>query len=298
MGRAGLYRWIVVGCAAASVALFAALALHWGRPLYVWFSAESILDQRYTLPRSLVRADLSPEGIARGARLVRLAGCTGCHGPDLRGRRLSRPIAIWANNLRVLTRTYADEDLDRAIRRGLRPDASSLWVMPSQAYLYMRDADVAAILGYLRALRPEGKPTPPPKFAAAARAKILSGELQPIAERAQTQMPAIDIGPHYSGGRYIAMFACGVCHGTELTGSTDGRAPDLKITTRYTRAQFFNLMRKGWSWNERRLKVMAPLAKQRFHILADWEIAPLYEYLVARAKLSPHTAKAPQLFSR
>jgi cytochrome c553 len=97
----------------------------------------------------------------------------------------------------------------------------------------------------------------------------------------------MDIGPHYSGGRYIAMFACGVCHGTELTGSADGRAPDLKIATRYNRAQFFNLMRKGWSWDGRRLKVMAPLAKQRFHILADWEIDPLYEYLVARAKAPP-----------
>jgi hypothetical protein len=63
--------------------------------------------------------------------------------------------------------------------------------------------------------------------------------------------------------------------------------PDLKVTTRYTRARFFNLMRKGWSWNGRRLKIMAPLARQRFHILADWEIDPLYEYLIARAKAPP-----------
>ena len=297
MGRAGWDRWIALGCVAAALALvlFAGPVPRWAQSSYVWFSAESIIDQRYTLPRSLVRADSSLKGIARGARLIRLAGCTGCHGPDLRGQLLRTPIAIHASNLRALTRDYADEDFDRAIRRGLRPDASSLWVMPSQAYLYMRDADAAAILGYLRALRPEGRPTPPPKFTAAARAKILSGELQPIADLAEKQMPAIDIAPHYSGGRYIAMFACGVCHGTELTGSADGRAPDLKITTRYTRAKFFNLMRKGWSWNSRRLKVMAPLAKQRFHILADWEIDPLYEYLVARAKApAAQSATAPQ----
>lgn len=295
MGQAGWYRWMALGCAAAAVAVLAAVAFRWAQPAYVWFSAESIIDQRYTLPRSLVRADSSPKGVARGARLVRLAGCTGCHGADLRGQLLREPMVIHSSNLRALTRDYADEDFDRAIRRGLRPDASSLWVMPSQAYLYMRDADVAAILGYLRALKPEGRPTPPPKFSAAARAKILSGELQPIAQLAETQMPAIDIGPHYSGGRYLAMFACGICHGTELTGSSDGRAPDLKITTRYTRAQFFNLMRKGWSWNSRRLKVMAPLAGQRFHILADWEIDPLYEYLVARAKApAAQSATAPQ----
>jgi cytochrome c553 len=280
MGRTVPGRWILLGCAAVALAL----ALLWARPAYLWFSAESVIDQRYTLPRSLVRADSSASGVARGARLARLAGCTGCHGANLRGQLLHTPIAIYASNLRALTPTYADEDFDRAIRRGLRPDASSLWVMPSQAYLYMRDADVAAILGYLRALSSEGRPTPSPKFDAAARAKIGSGELQPVAELAEAQMPAMDIAPHYSGGRYITMFACGACHGTELTGSADGRAPDLKVTTRYTRAQFFNLMRKGWSWNARRLKVMSPLALQRFHILADWEIDPLYEYLIARAK--------------
>ena len=287
MGRTAVHRWILLGCAALAFVL----ALYWVRPVYVWFSAELILDQRYTLPRSLVRADSSPKEIAHGARLARLAGCTGCHGTDLRGRMLREPIAIQASNLRALIPTYADEDFDRAIRRGLRPDASSLWVMPSQAYLYMRDADVAAILGYLRALKPEGRPTPVPKFDTAARAKIGSGEIQPVAELAEAQMPAVDIAPHYSGGRYIAMFACGACHGTELTGSADGPAPDLKVTTRYTRARFFNLMRKGWSWNGRRLKVMAPLAAQRFHILADWEIDPLYEYLIARAK-SPGADRA------
>src|SRR5690348_5569803 len=119
MGRAGWYRWIVWGCVAAAVALIAFLTFRWAHPAYVWFSAESIIDQRYTLPRSLVRADSSPTGIVRGARLVRLAGCTGCHGPDLRGQLLRTPIPIRASNLRALIRDYADEDFDRAIRRGL-----------------------------------------------------------------------------------------------------------------------------------------------------------------------------------
>jgi cytochrome c553 len=96
-------------------------------------------------------------------------------------------------------------------------------------------------------------------------------------------MPAIDLGPHYSGGRYLAMFACGTCHGTELAGSADGRVPDLKVVRRYARSQFFGLMRKGRGAKGRRLKVMEPLAKQRFEILMDWEIDPLYAYLVARA---------------
>jgi cytochrome c553 len=199
------------------------------------------------------------------------------------GERLHNPVIIRASNLRALLPAYSDEDFDRAIRRGLRPDASSLWVMPSQGYVYVRDADIAALLGYLRALKPAGRTTPPAHFGRQAREKIARAELQPAADLAQTQMPAIDLGPHYSGGRYIAMLACGVCHGTELNGSPDSHAPDLKVATHYTRAQFFNLLRKGWSHDGRKLKAMAPLAKQRFHILMDWEIDPLYAYLVARA---------------
>jgi cytochrome c553 len=125
--------------------------------------------------------------------------------------------------------------------------------------------------------------TRPPQFGMAARNKIARAELEPAADLVQNQMPAIDLGPHFSGGRYLAMFACGACHGTELTGSADGRAPDLNVIRRYTRMQFFDLMRKGWGAQKRRLKVMAPLASQRFHILMDWEIDPLYAYLTARA---------------
>lgn len=275
-----MVRGLIWGGVAVVVALIAVL---YGPPAYVWLLSEAILDRRYTLPRSLVVADSSPLGIQRGSRLVRLAGCTGCHGPDLMGKRLRQPISIRASNLRALTPLYSDEDFDRAIRRGLKPDASSLWVMPSQAFVYVRDTDISAILGYIRSLKPAGAVTPPPQLDAAARAKIARADLQSAADLAETQMPAMDLGPHYSGGRYIAMFACGACHGTELNGSPDGKAPNLNVTTRYTRAQFFNLMRKAWSAGGRRLKVMAPLAKQRFHILADWEIDPLYAYLIARA---------------
>jgi cytochrome c553 len=275
-----MIRWLIGGGVAAAVAL---LALVYGPPASVWLLSEAVLDRRYTLPRSLVVADSTPAGVQRGARLVRLAGCTGCHGPELLGKALHEPIAIRAGNLRALTPRYSDEDLDRAIRRGLRPDASSLWVMPSQAYLYVRDADIAALLGCLRALRAKDGVTPLPQFEMPAREKIARGALQPAADLVQSQMPAIDLGPHYSGGRYIAMFACGACHATELTGSADRRAPDLNVVRRYTRAQFFNLMHNGGSAQGRRLKVMGPLS-QRFHILMDWEIDPLYAYLVARAK--------------
>jgi cytochrome c553 len=267
-------------------ALLLALAIWLAIPTYTWLAADAVIERRYSLPRSLVLADRSPEAIARGARLVVLTGCTGCHGKNLAGKELQEPgFTIAASNLRALTETYADEDFDRALRRGLRPDASSLWLMPSQSYVYMHDADVAAILGYLRALGQKGTITPPTDFPFAARKLIAGGKLQPVAPLAMTQMPAISLGPHYDGGRYLAMIACGSCHGGDLTGSE--AAPDLDVVRRYTRVQFYQLMRRGWSNDGRRLRTMAPLARARFHNFADWEIDPLYAYLRARAAAPP-----------
>jgi mono/diheme cytochrome c family protein len=285
-GRAWI-RWVAV----AGAVLVGAMASIYTWPAARWLRSEAVLDRRYTLPRSLIEAATTAKALARGARLARLAGCSGCHGADLKGKLLRDPVTIFASNLRAPARTWSDEDFDRAIRRGLRPDASSLWVMPSFAYVYVHNDDMAAILGYLRALKPQGRETPPPEFDTAAREKIARNELQSAAELAQIQMPAMSLGPHYDGGRYIAMFACGSCHGGELSGI--GNAPDLKVVTRYSRHQFFNLMRLGWAAAMgRRLKVMGPLARQRFHILADWEIAPLYEYLTARAHAHPQPAAA------
>ena len=282
MGRDRALQWLRW----AGLALAALVALYLLIPIYVWLASEAVIDRRYTLPRSLVRADSTADAIARGARLAVIDGCADCHGAKLGGRlmRDDPGFPIQASNLRALEQSYTDEDFDRAIRRGLRPDASSLWAMPSQAFVYVHDDDIAAILGYIRSLPPSGQTTPPPSFSDAARWQIVRGEIEPAAPLAMVQMPAIDLGPHYDGGRYIAMMACGACHATELTGSADGRAPDLNVTTRYSREQFFNLMRQGTNAHGLWLPTMGPLAHRRFHILKDWEIDPLYAYLVARAK--------------
>ena len=92
----------------------------------------------------------------------------------------------------------------------------------------------------------------------------------------------VDLGPRYDGGRYLATMTCSLCHGSDLTGSADGKAPDLDVVASYSREQFFNLLRLGWPRGTRKLKVMTPLAQTRFHVLKDYEIDALYLYLVER----------------
>ena len=60
--------------------------------------------------------------------------------PICRGRMLyeESDFHILATDLRAFAKTATDEDFDRAVRRGLTPRARALWVMPADAYVYMK----------------------------------------------------------------------------------------------------------------------------------------------------------------
>ena len=273
-------KWISIAAGLAAAAYLIWIS-------YIYLASEAVIERRYTLPSSLIHASDGAAAVTHGQRLVTLDGCFGCHGPELAGRplRVTPDFTIWSSNLRALGADYSDGDFERAIRRGLTPDAHAMWLMPSASYAYMRDADVEDIIAYIRSLPRAGNPSPKPQFDWMARRAILAGALVAASPNADEIVTPPDEGPQFDGGRYIASMSCSICHGGDLSGA--GRAPDLNVAAAYTREQFFNLMRLGWSRDGRRLKVMAPLAKSRFHILYDYEIDALYKYLVARKTLPP-----------
>ena len=275
-------RTILKHTAIAAATLVALAILGW---LGVYLASEALIVRRYTLPSSIVEASTRPADLQGGARLATVFGCRDCHGADLTGRMMQvQPgLAIAAPNLVGFAAHDSDADFDRAVRRGLTPSARAIWVMPSGAYVYMRDADLAAIIGYLRAQPVHGPVWPGPRFSMRARLAVLAGQLAPIDPYDLGRHPPLDAGPRYDGGRYLAAMACSGCHATDLTGTRT--APDLKVAARYSRAQFFALMRVGEVPAGRRAPQMARLARTRFNVLKDYEINALYAYLVARAKV-------------
>jgi len=270
-------KWSAI--AAGLGALVGALVL-----VAIFLASEALIVRRFTLPSSIVQAATERADIARGPHLAKIFGCRDCHGADLRGRLLAVPpdLAIAAPNLRSFAVRYTDADFDRAVRRGLMPSARAVWVMPSQSYVYMRDRDVAAILGYLRTLPADGPQWPLPDFGLRARLAALAGTLVPVDPYDLGRQPPLNVGPHYEGGRYLAAMACSGCHATDLTGTDD--APDLKSVAAYSRAAFFALMRDGLVPPGHEAPEMARLAKTRFAAFEDYEIDALYDYLVERTK--------------
>lgn len=265
--------------ALAASALAVAFAV--GAPLYVHLASEALIARRYPLPvieEPLVAAARDE----RGAHLATIAGCADCHGENLQGRRVSLgPLRLWASNLRIAASKTSPGEFERALRRGLAPDATSLWGMPSQDYMYMSESDVADLYGWLRSPGASGRSTPRPLWNLRTRFALLDGRIVPAAMATRDASPSLDLGPRYDGGRYLARIACSECHGTDLAGLS--AAGDLRRVAAYSRTAFFDLLRRGWGAHGRRLPVMGRLARLRFHALADYEVMALFDYLSARA---------------
>ena len=87
-----------------------------------------------------------------------------------------------------------DEEFERAIRTGITPDSTSMWVMPAMDYAYMSEDDVTAIVSYLRTLKAMGAAAPQPIFDMPARFAIARGDLEPIASRAPESPTSLDLG--------------------------------------------------------------------------------------------------------
>ncbi|HEY1632757.1 MAG TPA: cytochrome c [Rhizomicrobium sp.] len=274
-----IWRWF--GWGAGLVALIGLVALG-----SAWLYSESVIERHYPLLSMDVPVSDKPDVVARGARLAKLTGCLGCHGETLQGKKIrDGSFAIVAPNL---TRTdLTDEEIARAIRDGLKPDGKSLWAMPSEAYTYMSVADVAALVCYVRSLKPGGEPTPPVKFKRRDRIAILGGNLEPVAMRVQEMDSSLDLGPRYEGGRYIARTTCAACHGLGLDGTPDGRVPNLNIVSRYRLSDFFALLREGRTPDRHPAPIMHALARPRFSEFRDYEVMALHDYLSARAAALP-----------
>jgi mono/diheme cytochrome c family protein len=274
------WKWAGIAVAGAAVLALAAVA-------YVYAASEQILDRRYPLPPSHLHASTDPKVIALGQHLVRPYGCADCHRPNLQGTFIP-DFGMASRNLTRLAATFSDADFDRAIRKGLRPDGTSVVeTMPADSFQYMPDADAAAIVSYIRSLKPAGSDIPP-SFGLMTRIGLLAGKFHTDAYWFGMQKPALDLGARYARGRMLAMSACGECHATGLTGGAEGypgpRPPNLSLVASYERADFVKFMRTGKAVGNRELPMMSAVARVRISKLTDAELNALYDYLAARGR--------------
>jgi mono/diheme cytochrome c family protein len=292
-----LLKWIgiILGSLLGIIVLAAAGLLIYGQ-----------LRWKPTLDRPLreITADTSPEGIARGEYLVKsVMACTDCHTAKPDGGWLAGQVteinagpiqAVFAApNLTPDKETglgnWTDAQIARAIREGVDKDGVGLVVMPSFNFHRLADADVAAIIGYLRSIEPVNNPIPP--FTASPVAKVMAalGVLgpSPIGEPITTVQVAPSPDDPAYGDYMMTIAGCRDCHGFDYTGGpvpmTGPEVPPAPNLTRtgeligWSEADFINTLRTGVTPSGHQLHEVMPW--KIYGTMTDSDLAAIFRQL-------------------
>lgn len=235
--------------------------------------------------------------LARGEHLATAIGkCAACHGPDFGGSVFIDDPALGravASNLTAgrggIGATYTMGDWERAVRHGVARNGRGLVVMPSDDFAPMSDADLIALVVYLRSVAPVDRELPPTQMRLVGRALYAADRLPlvPAAriDHARTEpiAPAEGATPEY--GRYLAnLGGCTGCHGPTLAGGDFGEpgAPPASNLTptgigHYTEADFVRALREGVRPGGSALAPQMPVEYTRR--MTDEEIRAVWLYL-------------------
>ena len=267
-----------------------------GVALYGWTSAQ--ISATRDLPTHPFSAPADAASVARGEHVLRaLAKCADCHGEDLAGTVMVDDPAIGRLASSNLTGgrggiggTYSDADFERAIRHGLARDGRRLIVMPSMDYQHLSDADLGALIAYLRSVPPVDRETPPSALGPLARALFAAGKMplfaaDEIAHRDEV-VASVPVDSTVAYGKYLGDVGCAGCHGpTYGGGKIPGAPPDFPPSANitpggighYTYADFKRALTEGIRPGGTALHPMMPV--QATKLMTEVEFVAVWKYL-------------------
>ena len=228
------------------------LALISGFVLYL--KGGSNIAATYDVPVASLDISTDSAAVARGAHLAGIYGCQDCHGADLSGQVMgdAPPFRLVASNITPggATADYSAEDWDRAIRHGVRPDGTALFVMPSGAFNKLSDTDTADLIAYLQTVEPVESDHQRIEWKPMGRL-LAAGPIDLSKYVYTTSGPATSPEPDSTSayGAYIAGMMCAYCHGDNLEGQiaegSEILAPDLRAAAGWSREQFHLALTTG-----------------------------------------------------
>lgn len=190
-------------------------------------------DRPYNRPVPQLSAPTDPKAIARGEDIFKYTGvCWGCHGSETDinvlpagGRefdltQVGPPGGLgvfYAANLTPDPETglggWSDGEIIRALQEGVDREGRVLTLMPFQWYRGMSDADLLAIVAYIKSLPPVRNPVPAnrPSFVSKALTAFKLIKPQPSLTEA---IIAPTPGPTIEYGKYLSshLSDCADCH--------------------------------------------------------------------------------------
>jgi len=263
----------------------------------VYAASERKLRKRYDTSVDSVPVPTDAASIARGEHLVRnVIDCTLCHGSDLGGAVYSSSPAIGTVAGPNLTRgnggipaSYTTADFARAIRRGVKPDGTSLIVMPSEVFTHLSQEDLGAVIAFLQQVPPVDRQVPRSGFGPVGRALLASGKMNILVAGKTPRYDAPVAVPQDTTaayGKYLAdISGCHGCHGYGLSGGRVAGPPGLPPASNLTPAgigswkesDLRRALREGRRPNGTELNEFMPWTV--FRGMTDAEIHALWLYL-------------------
>lgn len=287
-------RWLKrLGIAAG--ALVALLLLAVG---CIYALTETRFRRSYAVSGISLDIPTDPASLERGRHVVKaLAKCGDCHGQDLGGGmvvdqpgvgRIPAP-NLTAGKGGVMSK-HSDETLVRAIRYGIGRDGHGLRVMPSEEYRYLSDADLGAVIAYVKSMPAVDREMPAMRVDVIPRMLMTVGAMPAVAAEVIPQVPvkhaSVAPGTTADYGRYIVSIGCQGCHGEHLSGGKiPGGPPDWAPASNltpagighYTEADFMRVLRDGVKPGGARIRPPMPIGATKQ--MTDEEIRAVYAFL-------------------
>jgi mono/diheme cytochrome c family protein len=256
------------------------------------------LSRSYSGHRAALTLPANSAALARGQHLATAIGmCGDCHGDNLGGTTFIDDKAFGRFPAPNLTRgrggvgaVLTDADFEAAIRHGVGPGGKALAIMPAEGYTYMSNADLAALVAWVRRRPPMDNELPPRSVGPIGRILLaLNVPLLP-AERVDQQRKEADqvvaaVNADY--GHYLAeLGGCTGCHNPSLSG---GPLPGARPTDRtptnitpiglvnWTLGDFRRALREGRRPQGTAIDTVMPWHYTR--LMTDEEIEALWLYV-------------------
>jgi mono/diheme cytochrome c family protein len=244
-------------------------------------------------PTSNVQVTRTQDQIARGEKMAYI--CAGCHSttnaPPLDGGTQNflafGPGAgtLYPPNLTPAgpLQDWTDGEIIRAIREGVHKSGRALIIMPADQFHGLSDADVQAIVAYLRS-QPAVQHSLPDNTVNLFGALLLGTGVFTSNRQPPITQPVVapPTGtPQY--GEYLVNFSgCHACHGQDLAGGTSSfvpKGPNLTVLIpNWSNADFVKTIRTGVDPTGHTLSNGMPW-KQFSAAYSDAELGDIYKYL-------------------
>ncbi len=283
--------------------------------LGLYIKGRTEFSRKYDVHVEAVTIPTDAASLARGQHLATIL-CAECHQQDLGGKQDwfdGGPLG-GANTPNLTTgkgglgSQLTDADFVRVLRHGVKLDGTSVFIMPSQDFYYMSDADLGALIAYIRSVPPVDREATKSQLHFSFMGNVLYGagmfgNLLRADRIDQTNRPAVpQPGVNAEYGQYLVNInGCRDCHGPQLAGGKPGDpnsslAPNLTPggeLTAWSEADFIKTLRTGVTPSGTNMpdEFMPWKAKSQ---MIDDELKAVWAYLQSLPKLPTSTAPAEQ----